>query len=116
VTKTRVSAARSRLRDQPALVAHDVLDGPMSHEGRCLLVIDEVGCLAFDNRAADLLFQIVARRYERKSLVSRQTSHFESGDALPERHVRHRPALDSPKVVDALSHTGHGWANLTAPP
>jgi len=34
-----------------------------------LLVIDEVGYLAFDNRNADLLFQVVARRYERKSLV-----------------------------------------------
>jgi DNA replication protein DnaC len=34
-----------------------------------LLVIDEVGYLAFDNRNADLLFQIVSRRYEKKSLV-----------------------------------------------
>lgn len=34
-----------------------------------LLVIDEVGYLAFDNRNADLLFQVIARRYERKSLV-----------------------------------------------
>ncbi|WP_394824171.1 IS21-like element helper ATPase IstB [Pendulispora albinea] len=34
-----------------------------------LLVIDEVGFLAFDNRNADLLFQVVSRRYEKKSLV-----------------------------------------------
>jgi DNA replication protein DnaC len=34
-----------------------------------LLVLDEVGFLAFDNRNADLLFQVVSRRYERKSLV-----------------------------------------------
>ena len=34
-----------------------------------LLVVDEVGYLAFDNRNADLLFQIVTRRYEKKSLV-----------------------------------------------
>lgn len=34
-----------------------------------LLVVDEVGYLAFDNRNADLLFQVVSRRYERKSLV-----------------------------------------------
>src|SRR5262249_39350621 len=34
-----------------------------------LLVIDEVGYLAFDNRNADLLFQIITRRYERKSIV-----------------------------------------------
>ena len=34
-----------------------------------LVVLDEVGYLAFDNRNADLLFQVVTRRYERKSLV-----------------------------------------------
>lgn len=34
-----------------------------------LLVIDELGFLAFDNRNADLFFQVVSRRYERKSLV-----------------------------------------------
>jgi DNA replication protein DnaC len=34
-----------------------------------LLVIDEVGYLAFDNRNADLLFQVIAQRYERRSLV-----------------------------------------------
>jgi DNA replication protein DnaC len=34
-----------------------------------LLVLDEVGYLAFDNRNADLMFQVVSRRYERKSLV-----------------------------------------------
>jgi DNA replication protein DnaC len=34
-----------------------------------LLVLDELGYLAFDNRNADLLFQVVSRRYERKSLV-----------------------------------------------
>jgi len=34
-----------------------------------LLVLDEVGYLSFDARNADLLFQVVSRRYERKSLV-----------------------------------------------
>jgi len=34
-----------------------------------VLVLDEVGYLAFDNRNADLLFQVVSRRYEKKSLV-----------------------------------------------
>ena len=34
-----------------------------------LLIIDEVGYLAFDNRNADLLFQVISRRYEKKSLV-----------------------------------------------
>ena len=34
-----------------------------------LLVIDEIGYLSYDNRNADLLFQVVSRRYERKSVV-----------------------------------------------
>lgn len=34
-----------------------------------LLAIDEVGYLTYDNRAADLLFQVVSRRYERRSLL-----------------------------------------------
>jgi DNA replication protein DnaC len=33
------------------------------------LVIDEVGYLSYDARAADLLFQVVTRRYEKRSLV-----------------------------------------------
>jgi DNA replication protein DnaC len=36
---------------------------------RGLLLIDEVGYLSYDGRAADLLFQVVSRRYERRSLV-----------------------------------------------
>jgi DNA replication protein DnaC len=36
---------------------------------RGLLVIDEIGYLSYDARAADLLFQVVSRRYERRSLV-----------------------------------------------
>jgi DNA replication protein DnaC len=34
-----------------------------------LLCIDELGYLAYDPHAADLLFQIVSRRYERRSIV-----------------------------------------------
>lgn len=34
-----------------------------------LLCVDEVGYLSYDARAADLLFEIVSRRYEEKSVV-----------------------------------------------
>ena len=34
-----------------------------------LLCIDEVGYLSFDNKAADLLYEVINRRYERKSVV-----------------------------------------------
>ena len=34
-----------------------------------LLCVDEVGYLSYDARAADLLFEVVSRRYEEKSIV-----------------------------------------------
>jgi DNA replication protein DnaC len=34
-----------------------------------LLCIDEVGYLSYDNRNADLLFQVISRRYEHKSVI-----------------------------------------------
>ena len=34
-----------------------------------LVVIDELGYLTYDTRAADLLFQVISRRYERGSLL-----------------------------------------------
>ena len=36
---------------------------------RRVLVVDEVGYLAYDARAADLLFQLASRRYEHRSLL-----------------------------------------------
>ncbi len=39
------------------------------YAGVGLLVCDEIGYLSYDNRNADLLFQVVSRRYERKSTV-----------------------------------------------
>jgi DNA replication protein DnaC len=38
------------------------------YASRPLLCIDEIGHLSYDARNADLLFQVVSRRYERKSL------------------------------------------------
>ena len=35
-----------------------------------ILAIDEVGYLAYDAHAADLLFQVVSRRYEQKTYPS----------------------------------------------
>jgi len=34
-----------------------------------ILVIDEVGYLSYDHHAADLLYKVVDRRYEKKSIV-----------------------------------------------
>lgn len=64
-----------------------------------VLVIDEVGYLAFDNRNADLLFQVVSRRYQKKSLVMTTNLSFKEWNtifptatcatALVERVVHH---------------------------
>ena len=34
-----------------------------------LLCVDEVGYLSFDERSADLLYEVINRRYERKSVI-----------------------------------------------
>ena len=46
------------------------LERRLRHYARpTLLAIDEIGYLAYDAHAADLLFQIVSRRYEHRSLL-----------------------------------------------
>lgn len=46
------------------------LDRRLKHYAKIgLIIIDEIGFLAFDNRNADLLFQVISRRYEKKSVV-----------------------------------------------
>jgi DNA replication protein DnaC len=52
-------------RDSARALARRLSD--YGHRG--LLVIDELGYLSYDARAADLLFQVVSRRYERRSLA-----------------------------------------------
>jgi DNA replication protein DnaC len=51
-------------------------DGPRALQARLrryttprLLVLDEVGYLSYDNRAADLLFEVITRRYEVGSIL-----------------------------------------------
>jgi DNA replication protein DnaC len=49
-----------------------------------LLVIDEVGYLSYSNRHADLLFEIVSRRYEVKStLITTNRPFAEWGEVFP---------------------------------
>lgn len=62
--------AAQLLLDLAAQDSARALDRRLRHYAKqSLLIVDEVGYLAFDNRNADLLFQVIARRYERKSLV-----------------------------------------------
>jgi len=47
-----------------------------------LLAIDEVGYLGYDAHAADLLFQVVSRRYEQKSIVITTNLPFKHWDTV----------------------------------
>ena len=63
-----------------------------------VLVIDELGYLSFDNRYADLLFQVVSQRYERKCIVLTTNKEFKSwGDVFPN-------ATSVVTLLDRLTH------------
>jgi DNA replication protein DnaC len=54
------------------------------YEAPRLLVIDEIGYLSYSNRHADLLFELVSRRYEKKSTVVTTNRPFaEWSDVFP---------------------------------
>jgi DNA replication protein DnaC len=62
--------AAQMLLDLCAQDSARALDRRLKHYARPrLLCVDEVGYLSYDNRNADLLFEVVSRRYEHKSLV-----------------------------------------------
>src|SRR5271165_6451294 len=63
-------SAGQLLGDLAALDSDSALRRRLRHyAGPRLLVIDEVGYLSYSNRHADLLFELVSRRYERNSTI-----------------------------------------------
>lgn len=70
----------------------------VSFTGPRLLVIDELGYLSYDTRHADLLFEVVSRRYENKSIVLTTNKPFsEWGEVFPN-------ATSVVTLVDRLVH------------
>jgi len=65
------TTASQLLLDLAAQDSARSLDRRLRHYGTAtsLLVIDEIGYLSYESRNADLLFQVVSRRHEKKSLV-----------------------------------------------
>ncbi len=62
--------ASHMLLDLGAQDSPRALERRLRHYARpALLCVDEVGYLSYDARAADLLFEVVSRRYEQKSIV-----------------------------------------------
>ena len=63
-----------------------------------LLCIDELGYLSYDSRHADLLFEVVSRRYEQKSILLTTNKPFaEWGEVFPN-------ATTVVTIVDRLVH------------
>ena len=63
-----------------------------------LLVIDEMGYLSYDNRHADLLFEVITRRYERSSTIITTNKPFsQCNDMFPN-------ATCVVTLIDRLTH------------
>jgi DNA replication protein DnaC len=63
-----------------------------------VLAIDELGYLTFDNQAADLLFQIVTRRYEKRSIV------LTTNLAFSQWNTTFPNATSAVALIDRLTH------------
>lgn len=68
-----------------AISSASALKRRLNHYARpALLVIDEVGYLAYSNRAADLFFELISRRYQGKSIILTTNKPFaEWNDVFP---------------------------------
>jgi len=75
------------------------LERRIQHYARAhVLVIDEIGYLSYDNHAADLLFQIVSRRYEKRPTVMTTNLRFaEWNTVFPN-------AACATALIDRLTH------------
>ena len=75
--------AAEMLVDLGAQDSARALDRRLKHYAKPrLLCIDEVGYLSYDQRSADLLFQVVSRRYEKKSIIVTTNRVFNDWDAV----------------------------------
>lgn len=79
------TTAATLLNDLAAQDGDNALRRRLQHYARPrLLVVDEVGYLSYSNRHADLLFEIVNRRYEQRSTVVTTNRPFaEWGEVFP---------------------------------
>jgi DNA replication protein DnaC len=57
-----------------------------------LLLIDEVGYLSYSNRHADLLFELISRRYEHKSTIEGESYRLKEAKACSEKKAASRAA------------------------
>lgn len=82
----RFVTASQMLNDLAAQEGAAALNRRLSHYARPhLLCVDELGYLAYGNRHADLLFEVVSRRYEaaRSTVITTNKPFSEWGDVFP---------------------------------
>lgn len=93
------TTAAAMLNDLAAQESDHALKRRLTRYTRpALLIVDEVGYLSYGNRHADLLFEIVSRRYEQRSTVVTTNRPFaEWGEVFP-----NAPCVVS--LVDRLVH------------
>ena len=93
------TSAGQLLGDLCALDSDSALRRRLRHYARPqLLVIDEVGYLSYSNRHADLLFELISRRYQNKStLVTTNRPFAEWREVFPN-------AACAVSLVDRLLH------------
>ena len=79
------TSAANMLNDLAAQDGDNALRRRLKHYAQpALLVIDEIGYLSYSNRHADLLFEIINRRYEQRSTVITTNRPFgEWGEVFP---------------------------------
>jgi DNA replication protein DnaC len=115
------TTAASMLNELAALDSDSALRRRIKHYVQpALLVIDEVGYLSYSNRHADLLFEIVSRRYEEKStLITTNKPFTEWRDIFPnaacvvsiiDRLVHHSEILN----IEAESYRLKEWKDESA--
>jgi DNA replication protein DnaC len=80
----RFVTASQLLLDLAAQDSARALDRRLRHYGSrtSVLIVDEIGYLSYDNRNADLLFQVVSRRHEKRSLVLTTNLAFRDGQSI----------------------------------
>ena len=72
-----------------------------------LLCIDEVGYLSFDDKAADLLYEVINRRYERKPVIVTTNRPFkEWNEGLSQRYLHRHSAGPSAAPRRRNRHRG----------
>jgi DNA replication protein DnaC len=68
--RVRFTTASAMLNDLAAQDSASALDRRLRHYCRpALLAVDELGYLSYDARYADLLFEVVTRRYQQRSTI-----------------------------------------------